>query len=133
MDGNLFSVMEFNGKTPLAQLQFNLASFWVRMYDMPLACMSRAMGERLGSLLGEVEEVETNEDGVGWGEYLRVCVKLNLMKPLMKGRMIKVKKRTHCISFQYEKIPRFCFNCGVICHGELGCLKRNTWRNIVEE
>ena len=30
------------------------------------------------------------------------------------------------IRFQYERIPRFCFNCGVVLHGKLGCLKKTT-------
>lgn len=103
------------------------------MYDLPLGCMGKAMGERLGSLLGEVEEVDTNELGVGWGEYLRVRVKLNLMKPLLRGRKLKVKDKTHWIAFQYEKITILCFTCGTICHGELGCPKRNSRRNQAVE
>lgn len=42
------------------------------MYNLPLACMSRAMGIRIGASVGQVEEVEVDDDGVGWGEYLRV-------------------------------------------------------------
>jgi hypothetical protein len=71
------------------------------MYRLPLACMGKATGERLGAHVGEVEEVETNENGVGWGEFLRVRVKLNLFKPLLRGRLLKVRDKTHWVSFQY--------------------------------
>ena len=30
------------------------------------------------------------------------------------------------IRSQYERIPRFCFNCGVVLHGKFGCLKKTT-------
>lgn len=45
---------------------FNEESFLVRMYNMPLACMDREMGVKLGSSAGTIEEVDTNEDGIGW-------------------------------------------------------------------
>jgi hypothetical protein len=32
--------------------------------------------------MGVVEEVETKEDGVDWGEYLLVKVKIDLTKPV---------------------------------------------------
>ncbi|XP_059450879.1 uncharacterized protein LOC132181651 [Corylus avellana] len=124
-DGSLFSVLEFNGTSPPAELPFNIAYFWVRIFNLPLACMGRATGERLGSHLGEVEEVDTNEEGVGWGKYHRVRVKLNVYKPLLHGRMLKVKDKTHWVAFQYEKIPWFCFSYGVICNAVSGCSKRN--------
>lgn len=36
--------------------------------------------------------------------------------------MLKVRDRSIWIAFQYEKIPRFYFKCGVICQGRAGCL-----------
>jgi hypothetical protein len=46
-DRDLFSMAEFNGRTPPSDLEFEKVPFWVRMYDMPLACMSREMGNVL--------------------------------------------------------------------------------------
>lgn len=33
------------------------------------------------------------------------------------------------IGFKFERLPKFCFRCGVIYHGVEGCLKRSTLRN----
>jgi hypothetical protein len=125
-EGNLFAVEEFDGLTPPSKLAFDTAEFWVRMYDLPLACMGTEMGFKLGAAVGRVVEVETNEEGVGWGEFLRVRIHVNLRKPLVRGRMLKVRDSTIWISFQYEKIPRFCFKCGVIFHGREGCMVRGS-------
>lgn len=132
-EGSLFSMLEFDGNSHPTELPFNIASFWVRMYNLPLVCMGRAIGERLGSHLGGVEEVDTDEKGVGWGKYLRVRVNLNVHKPLLRGRMLKVKDKTHWVVFQYEKIPWFCFSCGVVYHGVLGCSKRNHMKDVGEK
>jgi hypothetical protein len=121
-DSDLFSVADFDGRTLPSGLEFEKAAFWVRMYGMPLACMSREMGQRIGASMGKVEEVDVDEVGVGWGEFLWVRIVLDLTKPLSRGQFLKLRDRTIWITFCYERIPRFCFKCGVIRHGGRGCV-----------
>ena len=92
------------------------------MFNLSLACMSKEMGSRIGSTMGEVEEVEVDEDGVGWREYLRVRIVLDLTKPLSRGRFLHIREKAIWNTFKYEKIPRFCFKCGIIRHGGRGCI-----------
>jgi hypothetical protein len=115
-DGTLFAVEDFDGTIPPTQMEFDKAAFWVRMFNLPLACMGRDLGIQLGGTVGEVEEVDTNEEGVAWGEFLRVRIRINLTKPIARGRVINVKGRSFKIPFQYERLPRICFQCGVIYH-----------------
>lgn len=61
---------DFEGITPPAEIDFNSVALWVRMINLPLACMCKEVGYQIGSLMGIVEEVDTNEEGIGWGEYL---------------------------------------------------------------
>lgn len=65
-----------------------------------------------------------NSEEVGWGKSLRVKVVINLLKPLARGRMLNLQSKKVWISFQYERLPRFCFQCGVIKHGPEGCLRK---------
>jgi hypothetical protein len=53
-DGDLLSLLDFDGLTPIEDLEFGKAAFWVRMYHLPLACMGR-----------EVEDIDVLDDGVG--------------------------------------------------------------------
>jgi hypothetical protein len=132
-DRDLVSLAEFDGITPVEELEFEKAAFWVRMYKLPLACMSKAIGYRIGATVGEVLEVEVDEEGVGWGEYLRVRIVLDLTKPLSRGRRLRLRDRSLWIPFKYEKIPRFCFNCGVIRHGPRGCTRLGGRRSLGDE
>lgn len=113
-----------------SEMKFETTAFWVRMFKLPLACMGKEMEQKLGATIGEVEDVDTNEDGIGWCEFLRVKVQVNVLKPLPHGRMLKMKNRSLWIAFQYEKIPKFYFQCGVICHGARGYLEGDERRKL---
>ncbi|XP_059460346.1 uncharacterized protein LOC132189616 [Corylus avellana] len=129
-EGQLFSVAEYDGVTPPSEMNFDTAAFWVRMYKLPLSCMGREMGFKLGAIIGVVEDVDTDDDGIGWGEFLRVKVQVNVLKPLPRGRILKLKNKTLWIPFQYEKVPKFCFHCGVIRHGVGGCVNEELrWKH----
>jgi hypothetical protein len=123
---------DFDGLTPPRKMKFETASFWVQIHNLPLACMNREVGYKIGSSVGVVEEVDVSVDGVGWGKYLRVKIELNLSKPLARGRTLQIGGRSMWVAFQYEKLPKFCFNCGVIKHGEMGCSKFAVWRRLHE-
>lgn len=76
-----------------------------------------------------MEEVDTDADGVGWGEFLRVKIKIDLSNPLSRGRILKLQGESTWIVFRYERLPKYCFQCGVIRHGRGGCEKRSMMRN----
>lgn len=128
-EGSLFSIAEFDGITQPAKIEFEKVTFWVRMFHLPLACMGSEVGFQIRSSMGTVEEVETNEDGVRWGKYLRVRIILDLNKPLSRGRKLQLNGKSVLIEFKYERLPRFCFFCGCIRHVRNGCLKRSETRN----
>jgi hypothetical protein len=49
---------------------------------MPLICMTKAIGSKIGESLGILEEVDIEGEGVEWGNVLRIRVITNLQKPL---------------------------------------------------
>jgi hypothetical protein len=46
-------------------MAYDSESFLVRMFQLPLFCMGKEIGISLGSTVGEVEEVDTNGEGIG--------------------------------------------------------------------
>jgi hypothetical protein len=63
--GIFFSVVDYNGLSSPDEMAYDLESFLVRMFQLPLFCMDREIGISLGSTVGEVEEVDTNGEGIG--------------------------------------------------------------------
>lgn len=88
--------------------------------------MNKDVGTLIGSssTMGSVDEMDTDIDDVGWGEFLRVRILLDLTKPLSRGRFLKLQGKSIWVDFQYERLPRYCFHCGIINHGKEGCSKR---------
>ncbi|KAF5472279.1 hypothetical protein F2P56_009013 [Juglans regia] len=120
-DNNLLVLREFEGHIPLHRIDFDYESFWIRMHNLPLSCMTKERGIQIGSTVGKVEKVDVQDDGCGWGCYLRVCIYVNLSQPLARGRTLKIKGESVWVPFSYEKMPRICFSCGCIAHGTTGC------------
>lgn len=52
------------------------------------------------------------------GQYARVCVNIDLSKPLVKGIHLGVGNVKYWQPFRYEAVPIVCFCCGKIGHNE---------------
>jgi hypothetical protein len=66
-EGNVFSMEDFDGVTPPTMIKFEKVAFWVRMFNLPFACMGNDIGHQIGSTVGWVEEMEIDDDGVAGG------------------------------------------------------------------
>jgi hypothetical protein len=93
LKGNLFSVEDFDGLSSPTKIDFDQVVFQVCMFNLPLACMRKDVGFQIGSTMGMVEEVDTDEEGVGWGKFLRVRIRISQVKPLARGRIINLLKK----------------------------------------
>lgn len=102
-------------------MEFRNVAFWIQLHHLSLACMNREVGQQIGQTVGEIEDIDVAGDGVGWGKFLRIRMGIDAEKPLARGRMIQLKGRQNWVAFQYEKLPRFCFGCVIICHAIGGC------------
>ena len=98
------------------------------MHDMPLLCMAKGVGTKIGNSLGNLHDVDVVGDGVGWGRCQRICVTIDLTNPLERGRALHFARKSHWISFNFEKLPMLCFHCGRIVHGRQGCPERLSGR-----
>lgn len=98
-EGSLFLIEDFDGLAQPLDFTFHKASFWVRMINLPLACMGDEIGRKIGATIGTVEAVDTEANGMGWGEFLRVKIQLDLTKPLLRGRKLNIQGKLGWITF----------------------------------
>lgn len=114
-------------------MQFTHSPFWIQVHDLPLVCMTKVVGNKIGESLGDLEDVDVAGDGTGWGRCLRIRVQIDLQRPLERGRAIHLNDKVYWVTFKYENLPLFCFNCGRILHGEKGCMEKRSSRQHSED
>jgi hypothetical protein len=111
-------------------LQFNRVDFWVQIQNLPILCMKKSVAETLGRSIGEVIRAQVHDEDSRSGRGMRVRVRVDITKPLNRGRRIGMSNGGEgWVSFQYERLPNFCYWCGIPTHGEKDC---EVWLNTPE-
>jgi hypothetical protein len=87
---DLVVVADFDGEKTMDEVEFNFISIWVRVMKMPLSLMNKVAREMIGEIIGDVLEMEADDGDMAVGQYLRIKVKLDIRKPLMRGVMVDV-------------------------------------------
>ncbi|KAJ1400814.1 Zinc knuckle CX2CX4HX4C [Sesbania bispinosa] len=90
------------------------------------------MGLRIGACMGDVLESEIFET---WekGSFIKVLVLFYVTKPLKPGINVGSKVDGMVwVDFVYERLPQFCYSCGLIGHDEDGCKSRKEEGDGVE-
>jgi hypothetical protein len=96
----------------------------VRFYDVSWNKQTKEYGQLIGSKFGKVVEVDVDEEGLNLKDYLRVRIDWPLKQRLMARFKTTVKgQASHVYPMQYERVPFFCFHCGLIGHNDEQCEK----------
>ena len=84
--------------------------------------MRRENAEAIGKTLGTVEDVDVSAIGDCRGKCICVRINIDITQPLCKGRMVNIGgPQPQWVSFQYERMPIFCYWCRVLNHDQKGC------------
>ena len=113
----LILLEEFEGEQVPKDISIRQSPFWVQIYNLPLMRRTCETGRVIGSTLGEVMPVDAADSGVQWGKYLRVRVKIDVTKKLVRGKKVMIEGgEQRWINFRYERLPNFCYRCGLLNH-----------------
>lgn len=120
-DQHLLVLNEMSGNEQPIQVPLFFSPFWMRIYHLPFNCRSHDDICAITASLGTVLEVESS--GLGLDNFCRVKLMLDIRKPLRRSQRIKGKDgNVISIDFKYERLPFFCFMCGIMGHSENDCL-----------
>ncbi|XP_042972989.1 uncharacterized protein LOC122304790 [Carya illinoinensis] len=122
-DRCLLAIQEVDESQSINALQFCYEPFWVQLHNLPLVTMTETFGEEFAASIGPVIRVDAGSDGRAWGRCLRVRVAVDLQKALMRGKWLGVDGKQHWISFKYERLQNFCFQCGTLSHKGRNCVR----------
>ncbi|KAK9178425.1 hypothetical protein WN943_027615 [Citrus x changshan-huyou] len=123
-DKALIVLVEPVGMGSIKRQPFTHTSFWVQIHGMPIKCMVKGTIEKLGEKIGRVEEVETDEEGECIGPFAQVRISVDITKPLRRILILKQEGDEDIVMLiKYERLPDFCFCCGLIGHQFRECIQ----------
>lgn len=102
-------------------MSFDREALWVQLHHLPLACMNSDVGRQIGDTIRVVKEVDAQENGLAWGDFLKMKIEIDLRKLISQGRTVNVKGQKIWVPLKYEKLPKICFKCRRIAHERDGC------------
>ena len=120
-DKHVVLLQRFDGSTPARYLKFTNLKILVQIHGLPMCMLDSETAIELGETLGQVTPCKNSSELVG-GDFLLVHVEIDVSKPLCRGRRIAPDDNEEIwVSFKYEKLPNFCYWCGVISHDGKEC------------
>jgi hypothetical protein len=111
-------IEEYDGLVNTETIALDSIRGWIRIMGLPDLIRNEAVARVMAAKIGEVLKVEMGINGVPYIKFVRVYVKMKIQKPLLRFVSGKVgsDKGSQRFRVLYEKMPRFCANCGIIGH-----------------
>lgn len=121
---NLLVLKRIEGNEDPEAVDLSRAEFWVQVHHLPARFRTEAVLDAIGTFLGSfVKSDESNFDG-SWRTIYRIRVELDITRPLKKKMKMKRDDEAWVVvEFRYERLPTFCFLCGIIGHSDKYCPK----------
>lgn len=107
------------------EVQLSTVAFWVQVHNLPWVFVSEKLLKAIGDYVGGFIHTDTNALDGNWKVFLRIRVTIDVSKPIR--RRMKLKKpggEVFWVEFKYERLPTFCFVCGIIGHNQKFCPKQ---------
>ncbi|KAK1612361.1 hypothetical protein QYE76_036034 [Lolium multiflorum] len=114
---------KYDADVPPSQVVFDRMAIWARILNLPSRLMNSDRGTEIAKPIGLVKKVESDELGRCWGPYMRVRVEIAVQEPLLRFISVYSSRlqTTARYEVQYERLPFYCFSCGLLGHSTLVC------------
>nr|POF10207.1 hypothetical protein CFP56_14147 [Quercus suber] len=91
--------------------------------------MIEEVGKVIGNKIGQVVEVDKRSWQDDQAKFTWIKVELPIDKPLRRGGHIANVEGGRCwVTFKYERLLTFCFNCGILGHDNRHCHESLEWQ-----
>ena len=93
----------------------------MQVCNLPIHCLSKAVGKKVGTVFHEVKDVLIPQNGGKEGKHMKLLVVVDIKQPLLRVTLVQINGTSKWLSFRYEKCPDFYYSYGVIGHSEKNC------------
>ncbi|XP_039141982.1 uncharacterized protein LOC120279183 [Dioscorea cayenensis subsp. rotundata] len=106
--------------------KLSTAAVWVQLHNLPVEFWDGNSLEMVTAHLGNLLKIDELTASLSRSKFARVCLEIDLAKPLNRGFWIGDESHRVFVVVLYERLPTFCYSCGVIGHGSKNCSHSTT-------
>uniref|UniRef100_A0A803MM62 Reverse transcriptase zinc-binding domain-containing protein n=1 Tax=Chenopodium quinoa TaxID=63459 RepID=A0A803MM62_CHEQI len=121
LDGRICNIRRCNRYTVPANVKFDITRLWIRVYGLPLGILDPEWAVETLKLVGLVETLEYDSDGLPAEPELRGQVLVDLSKPLIPGCFVPGDGAPLWVYFRYEGVFMYYKKCGLVGHFDDFC------------
>ena len=121
--GSHLNLKVWNPELNWNEVDFSVSTFWIQVHGLPSLWQNKSNLLRIGNKVGKVLEVDfSGEAHSRWYRFVRIRVEVDISVPLKPGMFLPRNELDDVwIGLKYEKMPDFCYKCGLIRHEANGC------------
>ncbi|KAI8004486.1 Uncharacterized protein LOK49_LG08G03075 [Camellia lanceoleosa] len=122
--GWLLNVQPLSPSQTAEELDFSWCQFWVQVHGLPIQKLTKQNGAILGHKIGRLVRVEAHTEGLlFYRSFLRIRVATDTHQPLPRGLWLQrgLGIDDLWLTFNYEKLSNFCYDCGRLGHESNSC------------
>ncbi|XVE98176.1 hypothetical protein REPUB_Repub03eG0083200 [Reevesia pubescens] len=112
-----FYVVRFDNMEYRTKVMTGSTTVWIHLPELPLEYFNGDILREIGSLVRKPLKIDTNTALVTRGKFARICIEVDLQKPLVS----KVRIGKHIQKIEYKGIHTVCFSCVVVGLGAEFC------------
>jgi hypothetical protein len=114
-DKHLIMFQRIAKEEAIEEVNFSEISFWIQLHGLPVRKMNQESATLLAAPLGVIEQVSEGDTATGNGQCLRIRVRLDITKPLCRGRKARLEKDVNLGSLSNTNVyPTFVIGVDVL-------------------
>lgn len=90
---------------------------WVQLHNLPVEFWDGESLVTISGSLGRLLKIDDYPSTLSRSKFACICVEIYLTRPLKQGFWIGDDAHRVFVVVLYEKLPTFCYLCGMVGHG----------------